>query len=161
MYGEIDIYTVNRAPEKTIIWRGYSFEAMRHITGKQERPITCYVEDDVAEHIVGRVVSEAGVRRFLSIGKYGPAGNAFPLGAGLCLSLLSTDNTLVMLDGDVFATRFERRKNVRSAMSGGQPIHSQQRRSLMRLVRSPRRRTALARCCHLNRSSIVCSEASI
>jgi hypothetical protein len=136
MYGEINIYTVNRALAKTIIWRGYSFEAMRHITGKQERPITCYVEDDVAAHIVGRVASEAGVRRFLSIGKYGPAGNAFTLGAGLCLSLDSTDNTLVILDGDVLASRPERQKNVRSAMSGDQPIHTQQRRTLMRLVRS-------------------------
>ena len=136
MYGDINIYTLNRTPTKTAIWKGYSYEAMRHITGKQERPLSCYVEDDVAEHIVGRIATEEGIRKFLTTGRYGPAGNAFTMGAGLSLALDSLANTLVVLDGDVFGAKPERRKNVRSAMSGNQPIHVEKRKQLMRLVRS-------------------------
>jgi hypothetical protein len=136
MYGEINIYTLNRATTKTTIWQGYSYEAMRHITGKQERPLTCYVEDDGAEEIIGRVAGELRLRRFLSLGRYGPAGNAFSLGAGLCLSLNSTENTLVVLDGDVYGNQSERKKHVNSAMTGNQPEHDQQRKTLMRLVRA-------------------------
>ena len=44
------IYSLNRVPDKTIVFpAGYSYEAMCHITGEQERPISFYVEDDVAE----------------------------------------------------------------------------------------------------------------
>jgi ABC-type lipoprotein export system ATPase subunit len=135
MYGEINIYTLNRASAKTTIWRGYSYEAMRHITGKQEHPINCYVEDDVADQMVGRVAVEVGIRRFLGIGRYGPAGNAFNLGAGLCLSLPSVEDTLIILDGDVYGTRPERQKCVDSAISGNQEVHEHQRQTLMHIVR--------------------------
>ena len=62
MYDEMCIYSLNRVPAKTVVWRGYSYEAMRHITGEQERPILCYVEDDVAEQIVARVATELRIR---------------------------------------------------------------------------------------------------
>lgn len=136
MYKEINIYTLNWTSTRTTVWRGYSYEAMRHITGKQDRPLACYVEDDVAEHMVGRIAVEERVRKFLGIGRYGPAGNAFTMGAGLCLALQSPENTLVVLDGDVLSGKADRRKNVSSVMTGNQPIHIRQRRLLMSLVRS-------------------------
>jgi ABC-type lipoprotein export system ATPase subunit len=136
MYDEMCIYTLNRIPAKTVVWRGYSFEAMRHITGTQERPISCYVEDDVAEQIVARVATQLGIRKFVEFGNYGPAVNAFSLCAGLYLSNQSTANTLAVLDGDVYGTRRERRIRVQSAITGNQPAHDVQRNELMRLIRT-------------------------
>jgi len=136
LYDEMCIYTLNRVPEKTVVWRGYSFEAMRHMTGTQERPIMCYVEDDVAEQIVARVAAQLRIRKFVDFGSYGPAANAFNLCAGLYLSNQSTDHMLGILDGDVYGSRRERRIRVNSAITGNQPIHETQRTALMRLVRT-------------------------
>lgn len=136
MYDKMCIYTLNRVPAKTVVWRGYSYEAMRHITGKQDRPICCYVEDDVAEHILARVAAQLGIRKFVQFGHYGPAANAFSLCAGLYLSNKSTDHTLAVLDGDVYGSRAERRTRVNAAITGNQPIHTNQRKALMKLVRT-------------------------
>lgn len=136
MYDKICIYSLNRVPTKTVVWRGYSYEAMRHITGKQDRPISCYVEDDVAEQIIAQVAVQIGIRKFVQFGHYGPAANAFNLCAGLYLSSESTDHTLAVLDGDVYGSRAERRNRVNSAITGNQPIHAEQRKALTRLVRT-------------------------
>ena len=130
------IYSLNRIPSKTIVWQGYSYEAMRHITGKQDRPIKCYVEDDVAEQIVSRVASELAIRKFVQIGHFGPAENAFNLSAGLYLSAQSTAHTLAILDGDVYGSRSERRERVKAAITGNQSIHATQRSELMRTIRA-------------------------
>jgi len=144
MYDRMCIYTLNRVPTKTAIWRGYSYEAMRHITGKQDRPISCYVEDDVAEQIVARVAAQLAIRKFVRFGHYGPAANAFSLCAGLYFSKESTAHTLAILDGDVYGTKTERRDRVKAVITGNQPIHTTQRNELMRLVRTlnPTKNTA-------------------
>ena len=136
MYDKMCIYTLNRVPLKTVIWRGYSYEAMRHITGKQERPISCYVEDDVAEQIVARVACELSIRKFVQFGHYGPAVNAFSLSAGLYLSTEKTEHTVAVLDGDVYRSRSDRRDRVKAVMTGDQPVHEKNRKALMSLVRT-------------------------
>ncbi len=136
MYDKMSIFTLNRVPAKTVVWRGYSYEAMRHITGKQERPISCYVEDDVAQQIVAQVAAEVGIRKFVQFGHYGPATNAFSLCAGLYLSAHCTDHTLAVLDGDVYGAKGDRRKQAKATITGDQPIHRQQRAALMRLIRT-------------------------
>lgn len=142
MYDKMCIYTLNRAPEKTVIWRGYSYEAMRHITGKQERPISCYVEDDVAEQIVASVATQLSIRKFVAFGHYGPAVNAFSLSAGLYLSN-HTDHTIAILDGDVYGSMGDRRERIKAVITGDQPIHDTQRRDLMKLVRTLRPKTSV------------------
>ena len=136
MYEKMCIYTLNRVPTKTVIWLGYSYEAMRHITGKQDRPISCYVEDDVAEQIIARVAAQLEIRKFLRIGHFGPAANAFSLCAGLYLSRESTAHTLAVLDGDVYGSWAERRNRVQATFTGNQAIHKSQRNDLMRMVRT-------------------------
>jgi predicted ATP-dependent endonuclease of OLD family len=136
MCGDICIYTLNDVAGRTILWQGYSHEAIRHITGTQIRPIQCYVEDDVAEQIVGQIAASIGIRRFVEFGRCGPAGNVFGVCAGLYLSNQSTEHTLGILDGDVYGIRSERRDRVKSALTGNQPEHVTKRHELMRLVRT-------------------------
>ncbi len=136
MYDEMCVYTLNSTQTKTAVWRGYSYEAMRHITGKQERPITCYVEDDVAEQIIARVATELGIRKFVEFGRYGPASNAFSLCAGLHLSTANTGNTIAVLDGDVYGSWRERMERIKAVWTGDQAIHDMQRASLVRMVRT-------------------------
>lgn len=136
MYDNVSIYSLHRVPAKTVVWRGYSYEAMRHITGTQARPVSCYVEDDVAENIVARVATQLGLRKVVQFGHYGPAVNAFSLCAGLCLSNNSVDHTLVILDGDVYGKKTERKSRTNAVITGNNPRHDNQRTALMKLVRT-------------------------
>jgi ABC-type lipoprotein export system ATPase subunit len=140
MYGKVCIYTLNRLSTKTAIWRGYSYEAMRHITGTQLKPIRCYVEDDVAELMVMHIGEELDLSRFIQVGKYGPADNAFSLAAGLQLSGVALDSTIAILDGDVYGAWKSgekcRKDRIKKAISGTGEEHVMQRKQLIRLIRS-------------------------
>lgn len=136
MYDKMCIYTLNYSAAKTIVWQGYSYEAMRHITGKQERPISCYVEDDVAEHIVARVATELGIRKFVEFGHYGPAANAFSLCAGLYVSSVDTKHVAAVLDGDVYGSWNARMERIKAVWTGNQPVHDDERTELIRMVRT-------------------------
>jgi hypothetical protein len=64
---------------------------MRHITGKQDRPISCYVEDDVAEQIVARVAAQLVIRKFVRFGHYGPADDTFIMWASEKISKIDNN----------------------------------------------------------------------
>jgi ABC-type lipoprotein export system ATPase subunit len=140
MYDKMCIYTLNRVPSKTVIWRGYSYEAMRHITGTQQKPIQCYVEDDVAELIVMCIGEELGISRFIQVGKYGPADNAFSVAADLQLSGVNVESMVAILDGDVYGNwkvgEKCRKERIKKAIVGTGSGHLAQRKKLIRLVRS-------------------------
>ena len=140
MHDKMCIYTLNRVATKTVIWRGYSYEAMRHITGTQLKPIQCYVEDDVAELMVMCIGEELAISRFIQIGKYGPADNAFSVAAGLQLSGVNLDSMIAILDGDVYSAWKTgekcRKERIKKAISGTGAKHLAQRKKLIRLVRS-------------------------
>ncbi|MES1191378.1 MAG: AAA family ATPase [Steroidobacter sp.] len=138
MYDKISIYTLNRTPSKTIVWAGYSYEAMRHITGNSEKPISIYVEDDVAEQIVSCVASNIGIRKFLTIAHYGPVANAFSLGAGLLLSGVNMEHSIALMDGDALSRKAERIESVKRVLTGTGANHDAQRKRLMGFFRALR-----------------------
>lgn len=134
LYAKVNISTIHRIGDKTSVWRGYSYEALRFITGKQEKPLAIHVEDDVALTIVSKVAADLGLRKYLEVGRYGPAKNAFTLGAGLILNGTSTSNSLIVLDGDIYTTEVERRKQVGDALTGTAPVNDTQREELFALI---------------------------
>jgi ABC-type lipoprotein export system ATPase subunit len=136
LYEDIGVYTLGEARGKTIAFKGYSYEAIRQITGAIERPISCYVEDDVAEQIVSQVAVSLGIRKYVQIGHYGAANNAFSLGVGLYLSHNPANNTVVIQDGDVYADDNERRDCINRALSGTGDLHSKQRDDVLSMFRS-------------------------
>jgi ABC-type lipoprotein export system ATPase subunit len=135
MYNDIQIYTLNQNPVKTEVWQGYSYDGLRLITGQSQKPITCFVEDEVAERIVGHVAGELGVRRHLNIRRYGPAINAFVVGAGLLFHSSHNDHALVILDGDVFSSGKDRLERTKALVTGNSPPDKKRRHALMKLIR--------------------------
>jgi len=135
MYDQISVMTLHRIPVKTIMWNGYSHAALRHITGTQEKPISVFAEDDVAEAIIAQVTRELRIRPFTQIGHYGPAVNAFALGAGMVLSSRPIDGTLIVLDGDVISNRVERVIQTKKSLTGNGQVHDAQRKQLMAMIR--------------------------
>lgn len=142
MYNDICVTTLHRTRARTVFWSGYSLAALRHITGVQERALSVYVEDDVAEAMVSQILTELRFRPHVQIELYGPASNAFKLGAGLVLANQSLDHMLIVLDGDEQASKPERRKNVSAELTGTEAFRDAQRKSLLATIRafSPKQR---------------------
>ena len=135
LYSDIKIVSLHRSTDRTLVWDGYSFDALQHITGQPQRPITVHVEDDVAQAIVGQIAADLGIRRRVASSRYGPAINAYTLGAGLILNQADLADQLIVLDGDVEATHQEKRKQINRVLTGDQAGHDEKRERLRKLVR--------------------------
>lgn len=118
MYLDISVQTLHSASGKTIVLSGYSHAALRGITGVNEKPISVFVEDDVAATIVRRVASELHILPFVEVGGFGSANNAFALAAGLKLSGRLLDDILVVMDGDQSSAKPERFNKVKCILTG-------------------------------------------
>lgn len=135
MYVDVAITTLHRTSERTIFWTGYSVAALRHITGEQEKPLSIFVEDDVAETIVGQVSSNLRLRPYVNIVQFGAASNAFKVGAGILLAGRQLENVLIVMDGDVQATKPERREKVKSELTGTEVVRTDQRKAVLAAIR--------------------------
>jgi ABC-type lipoprotein export system ATPase subunit len=118
MYRDISVQTLHSASGKTIVLSGYSHAALRGITGINEKPISIFVEDDVATAIVRRVATELHILPFVEVGGFGSAENAFALAAGLQLSGRPLENILVVMDGDKSSEKPERLNKIKDILTG-------------------------------------------
>lgn len=135
MYENIAITTLHRTPERTVFWSGYSSAALRYITGEQEKPLSIFVEDDVADAIIGQIAIELRMRPYISIIQYGAASNSFKVGAGIVLENRSLEKIIIVMDGDVQAAKVERREKVASELTGTEAARIPQRKALLSIIR--------------------------
>ncbi|KIF82415.1 hypothetical protein TSA66_18905 [Noviherbaspirillum autotrophicum] len=135
MYANVAITTLHRTQSRTVFWNGYSSAALRYITGIQEKPLSIFVEDDVAEAIVSQIALELRLRPFVQIEHFGAASNAFKVGAGIVLANRSLQHVLIIMDGDDQATKKERRNKVASELTGTEPARIPQRKELLAAIR--------------------------
>jgi ABC-type lipoprotein export system ATPase subunit len=136
MYENVDIHFIHKTASKTLSWRGYSHEALRHITGTQSRPVSVYVEDDVGERIVSGVAQQLSIRKYVSIGRFGSAANAAAVVAGIHASNPKDESYLAVLDGDVCAGPESRRARLKAVWTGDTPKHIADRRWLAKRIRT-------------------------
>lgn len=135
LYSEIKVVSLHRSKDQTLVWDGYSFDALQHITGQPQHPLTIHVEDDVAEAIVSKTAADLGIRKRVVTRRYGPSANAFTLGAGLILKGSDLANELIVLDGDVMSSHEAKRKQINKVLTGNQAGHDEKREMLRKLVR--------------------------
>ncbi|HHT8901812.1 TPA: AAA family ATPase [Burkholderia cenocepacia] len=127
MYETISVKTIHRVGQRTLVWQGHSYDALRLITGQLQRPIRVFVEDDVAEAIVKEVARALRLQPYVHVGWYGPSENAFALGAGLILANEPLDRVLIVLDGDVDSLPEERRRKIGRHLTGNEPGRADER----------------------------------
>ena len=87
------------------------------------QPIIIYVEDDLAEAIVSQLANGLRISRYISIRNIGSAQNAFTLAAGLMIEGNPLGHRLIVLDGDVYRTEEEKKKQLRRLLSGTEAGH--------------------------------------
>lgn len=93
-------------------------DSLHRLTGNRVRPLEMFVEDDVAEAIASHVAGELGMSRHVQTIRFGAATNCFTMVAGLLMKGEKCDNSLFVLDGDVYLGAEERDSQIKRACSG-------------------------------------------
>lgn len=115
---KIDVRSILNSPEKTLSLPYVHPDVMMQLTGESHSPIDIYVEDELAEDIVNRLVFDMNVVEFVSVKLFGAASNAFGVLCGKALLGHDISRTLCVLDGDVFLKRKERESEVKAHLNG-------------------------------------------
>lgn len=127
----INIRHIFDTPDKTLCFNETKPDAINRLTGNQPRPIEVFVEDDLAVVIVKKVASQLGISKYVSIQRFGAAINCFTILAGLILSGQNCENSIFVLDGDVYPSKEEQRKYLKAVLTGnGQELNSLRESSL-------------------------------
>ena len=122
----VDIQYLFQTKDKTMTFNTITPDIVRALTNESERPLTIYVEDDLAETVVQNIISEIGLSRCTEVKTIGSSENAFTLAAGLVLQEDATlPNKLIVLDGDVYRSTEEKEKQIAHKLSGTEADHSE------------------------------------
>ncbi len=118
---EVDCKHIFQTGQKTLCFENTTPECIARLTDIPEKVLEIFVEDDLSETIVTKIIEEFSINQYVSINRFGAAINAFTLAAGLLLSGRSLDNTLIVLDGDVFDTLETKEKQIKNILTGDDP----------------------------------------
>jgi ABC-type branched-subunit amino acid transport system ATPase component len=130
------IYTVRATPPKTYCFSNTKPDALRRLTGQQDRPLEVFVEDEMARAVVEHELSRLGMKRVANITLYGAATNCFTLAAGLILSGGHNVNSqLYLLDGDLYVTQELQFERVNAVLSGTEVYAVARRQSCIEGIR--------------------------
>jgi AAA15 family ATPase/GTPase len=122
---DINIRHIHQNEHKTICLEYTHPDSLRRLTGEQTALFEIYVEDELAELIVSRILEQKNIRRFCPILKYGSINNAFTLLAGLKLKGENTKDKLVILDGDLYRTREQQKNQIKKHFTGTEPSNEE------------------------------------
>jgi hypothetical protein len=132
------IHTVKAVP-KSYCFSNTKPDALRRLTGRQDRPIEIFVEDDMAFAIVEFELFRLGMKRVANITPYGAATNCFTLAAGLILSGgHSVASQLFLLDGDLYVTRELQLVRANAVLSGTEAHAAARRERCLESIRTLR-----------------------
>lgn len=114
----INIRHVFGTPEKTLCFNETKPDAINRLTGTQPRTLEVFVEDDLAVAIVKKIAGQLGISRHISIQRFGAAINCFTILAGLLLRGQNCDNSIFVLDGDVYRSQEEQERRLKAVLTG-------------------------------------------
>ncbi|MGG7165584.1 ATP-dependent nuclease [Clostridium ihumii] len=117
-YKNVSIKYIYNTVDKTFCNTINSIDIMYELTGLLDKPLEIFVEDDFAKLLVEYIASKIGVKKYVSVIKYGAAVNCFSVAAGLKLSNKLTDNMLFVLDGDKYRTDYEKEERIKKNLTG-------------------------------------------
>jgi len=114
----INIRHIFGTPEKTLCFDETKPDAINRLTGIQPRLIEVFVEDDLAIAIIKKVAGQLRISKHVSVQRFGAATNCFTVLAGLRLRGEDCDNSIFVLDGDIYRTQEEQQKRLEAVLTG-------------------------------------------
>lgn len=104
--------------DKSLCFNETKPDAIKRLTGQQPKPIEVFVEDDLASKIISKIAGQLRIKKYLSIQRFGAAINCFTIVGGLILSGEDCQNSLFVIDGDVYTTESEKREKICRVITG-------------------------------------------
>ena len=103
-------------------------DCLLRLTGRMEKQLEVYVEDDLAEYIARQVVRGKGLLPYTSFLRFGAIENAFVVAAGCDIQEDDSCNKLFVMDGDKYRTEDERIAQIQKCYSGNEAERGARRR---------------------------------
>ncbi|PZD71580.1 hypothetical protein C1752_06200 [Acaryochloris thomasi RCC1774] len=114
----INIRHIFGTSEKTLCFDETKPDAINRLTGTQPRLIEIFVEDDLAMAITKKVAGQLRISKHVSVQRFGAAINCFTVLSGLRLRGENCDNSIFVLDGDVYRTQEEQKIRIEAVLTG-------------------------------------------
>lgn len=114
----INIRHIYSSGEKILCFNETKPDAIQRLTGKHPKLIEVFVEDDLAMAIVKKVTGKLGMSRHVSIQRFGAAINCFTILAALILRGEDCENSIFILDGDLYRTQEEQKDGLSRVLTG-------------------------------------------
>jgi ABC-type lipoprotein export system ATPase subunit len=112
---------IHQTSNQTLCFNKTTPDALFRLTGKQERPLEIFVEDDLAAVITKKICSENSMAKYVSIKKYGSIENSFTLASAIILQNDNNlENILIVTDGDRYKTDEEKKNRINKVLTGNQ-----------------------------------------
>lgn len=102
-------------------------ECLHRLTGRMEKQLEIYVEDDLAEAIAKQVVRDKEMLPYISFHQFGAIENAFVVAAGCDIQEQDSDNKIFILDGDGYTTHDKRLERMNRIYSGNEQDKEERR----------------------------------
>lgn len=103
-------------------------DCIHRLTGKREKSLEIYVEDDLAEYIAREVARKEDLLKHISFHRFGAVENAFVVAAGLDIQEADSENKIFLLDGDKYRTEGERLTQMKKYYSGTEKDKEERRK---------------------------------
>lgn len=114
----INIRHIYNEAGQTLCFEETKPDAITRLTGQGLKPIEVFVEDDLSEAIINKLAQKYKAQKLVSVKRFGAAINAFTLVAGLILKGEDCENSLFVLDGDVYASEKEKIERINCILTG-------------------------------------------
>lgn len=122
-------------PNKTLCFNNTTPDAINRLTGEQPKPLELFVEDDLSSAIVTKLASQLRGKRLVSVQRFGAASNSFTAVSGLLFSNQNIENTLFVLDGDVYSTPLEKQQRLNKVITGTDEISAALRAQAVNVIK--------------------------
>ena len=129
-----DIRYLYRTKEKTLVYDRITPDIIFDMNRESTKLLTVYVEDDLSETIVSQLSDGLRISRYIDIRNIGSAQNAFTLAAGMIIEGTPLEHRLIVLDGDVYRTNEDKKKQLSRLLSGTETDHDDRISAALSLI---------------------------
>lgn len=130
----VDIRYLKSLKEKTMVYDVITPDIVYELSDNVEQLVKIYVEDILAETIVNVVASDLGMARNVTVIKLGSASNAFVLASSLILQGEDITNNFILIDGDIYRSKNDKRDAIKKVLSGTEADHDKKVDEAMELI---------------------------
>ncbi len=131
----ISIKHIHQTDEKTHWLSDTKSDTLLRLTGKADKSIELFVEDDISAAIVMQVVASLALRKYVSVKVFGASSNCFTVAASLVVKNDDWSNISLILDGDVYVTDDEKKDMLKKVLSGNGVEVSLKRERALSLIK--------------------------